>query len=57
MLVCACSREVLGRGYMIRLLLGRRVGTVVLVLLVLLYALLLSFADVFSTGRSLIPIL
>jgi len=57
MLVCACSREVLGRGYMIRLLLGRRVGTVVLVLLVLLWALLLSFADVFSTGRSLIPIL
>ena len=57
MLVCACSREVLGRDYMIRLLLARGIGTVVLVLLVLPQTLLLSFADVFSTGRSLIPIL
>ena len=57
MLVCACSRELLGRDYMIRLLLGSRVGTVVLVLPVLLYTLFLSFADVFSSGRSLIPIL
>ena len=57
MLVCACSREVLGRDYMIRLLLARGIGTVVLVPLVLPQTLLLSFADVFSTGRSLIPIL